>query len=228
MGTLLGIMNFKATALDTFLKSLQDREINVEDVARIKKLSDVLEVKYANIESTWESLVEPGEDPFKDEKEYDKCRGDYEKASVTLDKHLEAAEDAINRARNEGTATGEGIFNNTSSQLVSNQPQQVFTRPTKMDDMLKPKRKLEDKMNYEQSLQWFIEFRRHITLESNKRFLDAQTPSVRRGILEGCISASFATHLRAKATEETPLDECLGILEKIFLDKNPIWARRKA
>ena len=97
-----------------------------------------------------------------------------------------------------------------------------------MDDMLKPKRKLEDKMNYEQSLQWFIEFRRHITLESNERFLDAQTPSVRRGILEGCISANFATHLRAKATEETPLDECLGILEKIFLDKNPIWARRKA
>ena len=83
-------------------------------------------------------------------------------------------------------------------------------------------------MNYEQSLQWFIEFRRHMTLESNERFLDAQTPSVRQGILEGCISANFATHLRAKATEETPLDECLGILEKIFLDKNPIWARRKA
>ena len=66
-------MNSKATALDTFLKSLQDREINVEDVARIKKLSDVLEVKFANIESTWESLVEPGEDPFKDEEEYNKC-----------------------------------------------------------------------------------------------------------------------------------------------------------
>ena len=27
---------------------------------------------------------------------------------------------------------------------------------------------------------------------------------------------------------ETPLEECLGILEKNFLDKNPIWARRKA
>ena len=46
--------------------------------------------------------------------------------------------------------------------------------------------------------------------------------------LEGCISASFGTHLRAKVIEETPLEECLGILEKIFLDKNPIWARRKA
>ena len=64
-------------------------------------------------------------------------------------------------------------------------------------------------------------------MESNKQFLEVQTPSVRRGILEGCISASFATHLRAKATEETPLDKCLEILEKFFLDKNPIWARRK-
>ena len=146
----------------------------------------------------------------------------------TIDNHLKAAKNALDKARNEGTASREGTSNGTPSQLVSNQPQQVFTRPTKMDDMLKPKRKLEDKMNYEQSLQWFIEFRRHITLESNERFLDAQTPSVRQGILEGCISANFATHLRAKAIEETPLDECLGILEKIFLDKNPIWARRKA
>ena len=171
-------------------------------MAQIKELQDVLKAKYAKVESTWESLVEPGEDPFKDEEEYDKCKGDYEKAKVTLDKYLEATENALDRAHKEGTATREGISNNTSSQLVSNQPQQVFTRPTKMDDMLKPKRKLEDKMNYEQSLQWFIEFRRHMTLESNERFLDAQTPSVRRGILERCI------HLRAKATEETPLDEC--------------------
>ena len=122
MGTLLGIMNSKAAALDTFLKSLQDREINVEDVVCIKKLSDVLEVKYANIESTWESLVKPGEDLFKDDEEYDKCKGDYEKASVTLDKYLKAAKNALERARNEGTATREGISNSTSSQLVSNQP----------------------------------------------------------------------------------------------------------
>ena len=74
MGTLLGIMNSKAAALNTFLKSLKEREINVEDVARIKKLSDVLEVKYANIESTWESLVKPGEDPFKDDEEYDNAK----------------------------------------------------------------------------------------------------------------------------------------------------------
>ena len=126
MGTLLGIMNSKAAALNTFLKSLQEREINVENMARIKKLSDVLEVKFANIESTWESLVEPGEDLFEDEKEYNKCKGDYKKASVTLDKYLEAAEDVIDRARNEGTATREGISNNTSSLSRSSQDPQKW------------------------------------------------------------------------------------------------------
>ena len=38
MGMLLGIMNSKAAALDTFLESLKDREIDVEDVAHIKEL----------------------------------------------------------------------------------------------------------------------------------------------------------------------------------------------
>ena len=55
MGMLLGIMNSKADDLNTFLESLQDREINAEDVACIKKLRDVLEAKFAKIESTWES-----------------------------------------------------------------------------------------------------------------------------------------------------------------------------
>ena len=84
MGTLLGIMNSKAAALDTFLESLKDREIDVEDVAYIKELRDVLKIRFATVETTWISSTGPGEDPFKDEEEYDKCKGDYEKAPVTL------------------------------------------------------------------------------------------------------------------------------------------------
>ena len=99
MGTLLGIMNSKAAALDTFLESLQDREIDVEDVAQIKESWDILKAKYAKVESTWESLLEPGEDAFKDNEEYDKCKGDYEKASVTIDKYLKATKNALDRAR---------------------------------------------------------------------------------------------------------------------------------
>ena len=45
MGTLLGIMNSKAATLDTFLESLKKREIDVEYVANIKELWDVLKAK---------------------------------------------------------------------------------------------------------------------------------------------------------------------------------------
>ena len=38
MGTLLGIMSSKADDLNTFLESLEDKEIDVEDVAYIKEL----------------------------------------------------------------------------------------------------------------------------------------------------------------------------------------------
>ena len=99
MGMLLGIMNSKAAALDTFLESLEDKEIDVEDVAYIKELRDVLKSKFAQVESQWESLSKRDNDPFKDQEEHDKCKGDYEKASVTLDKHLKAAKEALNRAR---------------------------------------------------------------------------------------------------------------------------------
>ena len=65
MGMLLGIMNSKAAALDTFLESLKDREIDVEKVAHIKELRDVLKARYATVESKWISLLEEVDDPFK-------------------------------------------------------------------------------------------------------------------------------------------------------------------
>ena len=114
MGTLLGIMNSKADDLNTFLKSLQDREIDGEDVAQINELRDVLKARYATVESKWISLSEEVDDPFKDQEEHDKCRGDYEKASVTLKKHLKAAKKAFDRARDEGTAAQESNPNSTS------------------------------------------------------------------------------------------------------------------
>ena len=110
-------MTSKADDLNTFLESLQDREIDAEDVAYIKKLRDVLEAKFAKIESTGESLSEPGEDPFIDQEEHDKCRGDYEKASDTLKKHLKAAKNALDRARDAHCTTIAG--SNTSIESLA-------------------------------------------------------------------------------------------------------------
>ena len=49
MGMLLGIMNSKAADLNTLLESLQDKEIDAEDVAYIKDLRDVLKAKFGNV-----------------------------------------------------------------------------------------------------------------------------------------------------------------------------------
>ena len=113
MGTLLGIMNSKADDLNTFLESLQDREINIEDVAYIKELRDVLKAKYAQVESQWEDFSKRDDDPFKDQDEHDKCQGDYEKATVTLKNYLKAVKNALDRARDERTAAQESNSNST-------------------------------------------------------------------------------------------------------------------
>ena len=84
MGTLLGIMNSKADDFNTFLESMQDREIEVEDVAHIKKLRDVLETRFATVETTWISLTGPGEDPFKDEEEYENAKETTKRLQLSL------------------------------------------------------------------------------------------------------------------------------------------------
>ena len=183
MGTLLGIMNSKADDLNTFLESMQDREIDVEDVVHIKKLRDVLEAKFAKVESTWESLSEPGEDPFKDQEEHDKCRGDYEKDSVTLKKHLKAAKNALDRARDEGTATQEGTSNSAGNSST-----------IKIDDILKPKELLSSEMNLEEADQWFDTYRAFISF--NKRNMAKLEISVRRQILNKCLDPKMVSALR--------------------------------
>ena len=211
MGTLLGIMTSKADDLNTFLESLQDREIDAEDVAYIKILRDVLEAK-SKIESTWESLSEPGEDPFKDQEEHDKCRGDYEKASVTLKKHLKAVNDALDRARDEGTATQKGTSNSTGGNST-----------IKIDDILKTKELLSSDMNLEEADQWFDSYQAFISF--NKRNMDKLEISVRRQLLNKCLDPKMVSALRTHKdiTPTTEIDTpngCLVVLRTIFLEKN--------
>merc|ERR1711888_173485 len=59
--------------------------------------------------------------------------------------------------------------------------------------------------------------------------LAQQSVSVRRGILENDIDPHMAyalgAHLNVK--DDTSIDDCLNILKEIFMEKNPIWFRRK-
>ena len=167
MGTLLGIMNSKADDLDDFLDSLKEKDIDTEDVAQIKKLRDVLEAKFAKVESKWEALSEADDDPFKDQEEHDKCKDDYEKATIALERYLKAAKNALDRARNEGTATQGGAPAGDGG-----------SGTIKIDEVLKPKELLSSKMNLEEADQWFDSYRAYISF--NKRNMAKLEISVRR------------------------------------------------
>ena len=169
MGTLLGIMKSKATALDAFLDSLKvsEKEIDTEDVAQIKELRDILKAKFAQVESKWEALSKADIDPFKDQEEHDKCQEDYENATFILEKYLKAAKNALDRARDQGTATQEGVPTGSGG----------GSGAIKIDEILKPKELLSSEMNLEEADQWFDSYRAYISF--NKRNMTKLEISVR-------------------------------------------------
>ena len=59
--------------------------------------------------------------------------------------------------------------------------------------------------------------------------LAQQSIEVRRGILENDIDPHMANALGAHSNvkDDTLIDDCLNILKEIFMEKNPIWVRRK-
>ena len=220
MGTLLGIMNSKAAVLDAFLGTLGEKEIDTEDVAYIKELRDDIKAKFAKVESKWIALSEADTDPFKDEGEHDKCKGDYEKATLTLEKYLKAAKAALDRARNEGTATQEGAPTSGGG-----------SGAIKIDEILKPEELLSSEMNLEEADQWFDSYRAYITF--NKRNMAKLEISVRRQLLNKSLDPKMVSALRTHKdiTPTTKIDApngCLDKLRAIFLEKNPLWLRRHA
>ena len=119
------------------------------------------------------SLVKSRPDPFKDQEEHNKCQGDYETATVTLEKYLKAAKAALDRARDEGTATQEGAPTGGGG-----------SGAIKIDEILKPKELLSSEMNLEEADQWFDSYRAYITF--NKRNMAKLEISVRRQLLNKC------------------------------------------
>ena len=102
-----------------------------------------------------------------------------------------------------------------------------YNGPPRTNDMLKPKKLLEENMSLEAALHWFKTYKNHLDL--NKVMLAQQSIGVRRGILENDIDPHMANALGAHSNvkDDTSIDDCLNILKEIFMEKNPIWVRRK-
>ena len=128
------------TRLEKFISDMKDAQaINDVDLQELLDGRNNVKIKYNKAQEKMEFLELEG---FKMEGEKDLCESIMDETEKSHDQILKMASDFMNRVRPPTPVV------TASSQLVTNQPQPVFTRPTKMDDMLKPKRNLEDKMNY--------------------------------------------------------------------------------
>ena len=114
-----------------------------------------------------------------------------------------------------------------TAQVASGQVVQTpsYNGPPRTNDMLKPKKLLEENMSLEAALHWFKTYKNHLDL--NKAMLAQQSIGVRRGILENDIDPHMANALGAHSNvkDDTSIDDCLNILKEIFMEKNPIWVR---
>ena len=70
-----------------------------------------------------------------------------------------------------------------------------YNGPPRTNDMLKPKKLLEENMSLEAALHWFKTYKNHLDL--NKVMLAQQSIGVRRGILENDIDPHMANALGA-------------------------------
>ena len=194
------------------------KEIDTEDVAQIKELRDILKAKFAQVESKWEALSKADIDPFKDQEEHDKCQEDYENATFILEKYLKAAKNALDRARDQGTATQEGVPTGGGG----------GSGAIKIDEILKPKELLSSEMNLEEADQWFDSYRAYISF--NQRNMTKLEVSVRRQLLNKCLDPKMVSALRTHnditpTTEINAPNGCLAVLRAIFLEKKSFVAK---
>ena len=97
-------------------------------------------------------------------------------------------------------------------------------KPAKIDDTLKPKGKLTNEMSLLEATEWIKEYRAFMA--HNATNLEHQEAKVPRELLEVNIDPTMKLKLRSKAKPDTSVNDCLNILEKVYLLKHPAWYRR--
>ena len=140
MGNHRRFCNDKAEAIDEFLDSVKGRELTPKEVLRLEELFNDLKAQFSRTHKQWEALATA--DEFDNDEIYNKCSKDYEDSKVLVDKHLKAAQKALDKAP-------VAITTNAPSQGQSGHV------TTKIDELLKPKEQLLVAMTLEEADEWF-------------------------------------------------------------------------
>ena len=212
--THLNLLKGRVAELDTYLDNWEARQ-TVDDhvINTIELKAEWIETKFNKILTQWEGFLDTDYDETEQSRAepiYNECDDLSSKIRVRVDTFI-----SEKKSRTAQAASGQVI--QTSS----------YNGPPRTNDMLKPKKLLEENMSLEAALHWFKTYKNHLDL--NKAMLAQQSIGVRRGILENDIDPHMAYALGAhsKVKDDSSMEECLDILKEIFMEKNPIWVRRK-
>ena len=211
----LNLLKEKVSELSAYLdKREADNTVSDQEIDTIQSKAKWIEDKYNKILRLWEDYLETD---YEDD-ELDRAEPTYKQCGELSSKIRRRVDTFLKKAPRAAVQAAPGPASQASS----------YSGPPKTNDMLKPKKPLDENMTLEAALHWFKTYKNH--LELNSAMLAQQTVGVRRGILENDIDSHMAYALGAhpEVKEDSTMEECLDILKKIFMERNPVWVRRKA
>ena len=213
--THLNLLKERASELNAYLDDSEaDKTVSDQEIETIQTKAKWIEDKFNKILKQWEDYLETD---YEDD-EHDRAEPTYKESGEVSSKIRRRVDTFLKKAPRVAVQAAPGLASQTSS----------YMGPPKTNDMLKPKKPLDENMTLEAALHWFKTYKNH--LELNSAMLAQQTVGVRRGILENDIDSHMAYALGAhsEVKEDSTMEECLEILKKIFMERNPVWVRRKA
>ena len=188
--------------------------ITDHDIETFKELIVDFKTNFKRMVDKWKVLEF---EDFELDGEHDQCESIFIGAEDISDKIIASMSKFIHWFRPPTPIQAQPIQSASGQTTTSATP--VYTGPPRTNDMLKPKKLLEEEMSLEAALHWFRTYKNHLDL--NKIMLCQQTPRVRRGLLENDIDPHLANALRAHpdVQDDTQIDGengCLDILKNIL------------
>ena len=196
--THLGLLKRKVAELDAYLDGSEaNQAVGDHEIDTIQLKARWIETKFNKILAQWEEFS----DTDYDEDEHIWAEPVYNECDELSSKIRRRVDTFITKAPRTAQAAPGPVIQTSS-----------YDGPPRTNDMLKPKKLLEENMSLEAALHWFKTYKNHLDLNSG--MLAQQSIGVRRGILENDIDPHMAYALGAhsKVKDDSSMEQCLDIL----------------
>ena len=167
MTTHLSLLRGRVTKLNTYLDGSEaNQTVGDHEIDTIQLKARWIETKFNKILAQWEEFS----DTDYDEVEHARAEPTYKECDNLSSKIRDRTDKFIREKRSRAAQAASGPVIQTSS----------YNGPPRTNDMLKPKKLLEENMSLEAALHWFKTYKNHLDLNSG--MLAQQSIGVRRGL----------------------------------------------